>query len=103
MVTSTTSSPTLARLCTHSFLGHANNTLSSQGLSLSIGGATACFVGTDCSFGSANYLMPFVGIPSGPISTVHASCIAGMSTGMGFMAVQAVQNRVVPAGKNWID
>jgi hypothetical protein len=74
-----------------------------QGLSIAIGGATSCFVGTDCSFGSANYLMPIFGIPAGPITTVHACSIAGMSTATGFVAVQALQNSTVPAGKNWID
>jgi hypothetical protein len=73
-----------------------------QGLSVAIGGATACFVGTDVSFGAANFLMPVFGVDAG-VSTLQACSIAGMSTATGFVAVQAVQNVAVPTGKNWID
>jgi hypothetical protein len=83
---------------------HSNhaNLKDDVGLSLAVGGATGMFVGTDVSFGAENYLAPIVGIPE-TASTVGSAAIAGSSTALGFVGVQAVQNTVVPAGKNWLD
>ena len=71
-------------------------------LSVSIGAATACFVGTDVSYGDANWLRPVVGIEDS-FSVPLGMCLAGSSTALGFFALQTVQNVVVPEGKNWID
>jgi hypothetical protein len=72
-------------------------------LSVSIGGATAAFVGTDVSFAAGtNWLQPLVGIPPGTAPLV--GCLsAGSSTALGFTCVQSLQNVVLPAGKNWVD
>jgi len=72
------------------------------GLSVSIGGATAAFVGTDVSYGAANWLAPVVGI-SENCPDALGQVIAGSSTALGFMATQHVQNNMLPEGKNWID
>jgi len=79
-------------------------------LSVSIGGATACFVGTDVSFvtgeGSAaidqNWLRPVVGIEDG-VSDLSGCVSAGTSTALGFTTIQMGQNLVVPSGKAWND
>lgn len=72
------------------------------GLSLSIGGATGCFVGTDVSFGDANWLRPVVGIEES-FSDMLGQVKAGTSTALGFVAFQGVQTFVVPKGKCWVD
>jgi len=70
-------------------------------LSLSVGGATAAFVGTDISV-AGNWLKPVVGI--GENASVLGGCAtAGSSTMMGFAAYQGAQNVVVPKGKAWTD
>ena len=71
-------------------------------LSVSIGAATACFVGTDVSYGADNWLRPVVGIEDS-FSVPLGMCLAGSSTALGFFGLQTVQNVVVPEGKNWID
>ena len=76
-------------------------------LSLAIGGATGCFVGTDVSFVTPagvdqNWLRPIVGVEDG-VSDLSGMISAGTSTSLGFMGLQTVQNGVVPAGKNWLD
>lgn len=71
-------------------------------LSLSIGGATGAFVGTDVSFGDANWLRPIVGIEDG-VSNLTGAVTAGSSTAMGFAAFQTAQNAVEKEGKNWVD
>jgi len=77
-------------------------------LSVSIGGATACFVGTDVSFVNAttgmeeNWLRPIVGIEDGT-PDLTGMAIAGGSTALGFSGAQMVQNLTVPSGKNWVD
>lgn len=71
------------------------------GLSVAIGGAGACFVGTDVSFAD-NWLRPLVGVEA----TAHplSGCVlAGSSTAMGFVALQMTQNITVPSGKAWLD
>lgn len=70
-------------------------------LSLSIGGATGAFVGTDVSQ-TANWLRPVVGIEDG-VSTLTGAATAGSSTALGFLAFQSAQNLVEPEGKNWVD
>merc|ERR1711988_1387310 len=66
-------------------------------LSLSVGGATGCFVGTDVSFGEGaadtNWLRPVVGIEDGT-DDLTGMAIAGTSTGLGFAAFQSTQNVV---------
>ena len=71
-------------------------------LSVSVGAATGAFVGTDLSFGSANWLAPVVGIPD-TASTFAGMGLAGSSTLLGFTAVQMVQNVTVKPGHNWVD
>ena len=71
-------------------------------LSVSIGAATACFVGTDVSYGDGNWLRPVVGIED-TFSVPLGMCLAGSSTALGFFGLQTVQNIVMPEGKNWID
>lgn len=70
-------------------------------LSLSIGGATGCFVGTDIGFAD-NWLRPVVGIEDN-FSVLLGEAKAGTSTALGFMAFQTVQTFAMPAGKCWVD
>lgn len=70
-------------------------------LSVAIGGAGACFVGTDISFAD-NWLRPIVGVEE-HMSNVTGMITAGSSTALGFLAVQMSQNIVVPKGVNWTD
>jgi len=71
-------------------------------LSLAIGGASACFVGTDISYGAANFLSPVLGIaPDTPV--LFGSLLAGSSTALGFTSLQMVENIVTPRAKNWVD
>ena len=81
--------------------GNFDNLKNDAALSLSIGAATGCFVGTDISY-SDNWLRPIVGIEEG-ISVPTGMCVAGTSTALGFLSLQSVQNVIVPKGKNWID
>lgn len=86
------------------------NLKADAGLSVSIGGATGCFVGTDVSFvtgeGAAavdtNWLRGVVGIEDGT-SDVTGMMTAGCSTALGFGGVQMVQNAVVTKDKCWCD
>jgi len=71
-------------------------------LAIAIGVATAFFVGTDVSFGSANWLAPVVGI-TGAMSNLVGICIAGLSTTLGFMAAQVAMTAALPQDKCWID
>jgi hypothetical protein len=82
------------------------NLKADAGLALSCGGASACFVGTDVSFGEGatdtNFLRPVIGVEAS--TDALTGCIkAGSSTALGFAAAQSVQNATLPAGKNWID
>lgn len=72
------------------------------GLSVAIGGATGAFVGTDVSYGAANWLRPVVGVEDG-MADLLGCTLAGTSTGLGFAAVQTAENVAVPRGKNWVD
>ena len=73
-------------------------------LSVSIGGATGAFVGTDIAYlnGEGNFLKSTVGVY--PSDSVLTSCVkAGTSTAIGFTGAQSVQNVVYKNGKNWTD
>jgi hypothetical protein len=74
-----------------------NNLRADAQLSVAIGGATACFVGTDVSYGDGNWLRPLVGIEE-EFATMHGCVLAGTSTALGFTAVQIAENivRTVP-------
>ena len=54
-------------------------------LSVAVGGAAGCFVGTDVSYAGANWLRPLVGVEETCASTT-ASVLAGSSTALGFMS-----------------
>jgi len=87
--------------------GDGANLAADAALSVSIGGATACFVGTDVSFVASgveqNWLRPVVGIEDG-MSDLAGMATAGTSTGLGFTVVQAVQNAAIPKGSSasWV-
>ena len=80
-----------------------------MGLSISIGGATGCFVATDMSFlGTAGadklyeVFNPIFGVGDG--DTILQGCIkAGGSTFTGFGLTNAFQNILLPGGANWMD
>merc|ERR1711907_570017 len=72
-------------------------------LSVSIGGATAFFVGTDAgTLAGDNFLRGIVSIEDG-FSDMHGCVLAGTSTTLGFATLQMPQNVVYSAGKNWTD
>ena len=71
-------------------------------LSISIGGATGAFVGTDCSFGDQNWLRPVVGIEDGT-GDLAGMATAGASTALGFAVFQGLQNTSFARGKSWVD
>lgn len=73
-------------------------------LSVSIGGATGAFVGTDAAYlnGEGNFLKSAVGVYS--TDSALTSCVkAGSSTAIGFVASQSVQNVTYKKGANWTD
>lgn len=77
-------------------------------LSVAIGGAGACFVGTDpASYITAtgvdtNWMRPIVGVEDVD-GMLTGMTKAGTSTALGFAVVQMVQNVAWPKGKNWTD
>ena len=72
-------------------------------LSVAVGGATGCFVGTDLSYGDSNWLGVFgIGVEDTD-SVLEGMIKAGTSTAMGFTAVQIVQNVVMPHNHCWLD
>jgi hypothetical protein len=71
-------------------------------LSVAVGGAAGCFVGTDVSYAGANWLRPLVGVEETCASTT-ASVLAGSSTALGFTVVQMAENVVYPKNKCWVD
>lgn len=79
-----------------------NNLRADAQLSVAIGGATACFVGTDVSYGDGNWLRPLVGIEE-EFATMHGCVLAGTSTALGFTAVQIAENIAYPMGTCWVD
>lgn len=79
------------------------NSCTDAALSTAIGGATACFVGTDVAYlPEQNWMIGVVGIPDGT-PDVTGCAIAGTSTALGFCAVQSGLNIAYPAGKCWND
>jgi hypothetical protein len=71
-------------------------------LSVAVGGAAGCFVGTDISYLDANWLRPLVGIEE-TVSPSMSAILAGTSTALGFTAVQMGENLVYPPNKCWVD
>lgn len=80
------------------------NFTSDATLSMAIGGASGCFVGTDVAYlgGEGNLLRPFVGIEDAD-SILAGVVKAGASTGIGFISAQSIQNVIYPAGDAWLD
>lgn len=73
-------------------------------LSLSVGGATGVFVGTDISYGTGNWIDPVLGIGVTDADSDFVGMVkAGTSTAIGFGVVQSVQNMVIPHGFAWLD
>ena len=79
------------------------NVKTDAALSVSIGGATGAFVGTDAAYLPAqNPLVDVVGVTEA--DSVLSGCVkAGSSTAIGFAVAQAPQNLVYSKGKNWTD
>ena len=75
---------------------------SSLALSAAVGTGCGAFVGTDVSFGAANWLAPVVGIQE-KFGAARACVAAGLSTSIGFMANMVVQAAALPAKACWID
>lgn len=71
-------------------------------LSVAVGGAAGCFLGTDVSYQAANWMAPVIGIQES-YSAATASCLAGTSTLLGFSVVQTAENLVYPKDKCWVD
>merc|ERR1719230_2029975 len=82
--------------------GDSSNMMADAQLSTAIGGGTACFVGTDVSFGDANWLRPIVGVEETTPDLL--GCVkAGTSTFLGFAVVQTAENVLIPAKSCWTD
>ena len=80
----------------------SSNLKSDATLSMSIGGATGAFVGTDIGFGDQNWLRPVFGIEDSA-GALAGMTTAGSSTAFGFATFQSVQNVSVPHDKTWVD
>lgn len=83
--------------------GSYENLKTDAALSVSIGGATGAFVGTDVNYLPAqNPFLDVFGVL--PTDSTLAGCVkAGSSTVFGISASQTVQNLVYAKGKNWTD
>jgi hypothetical protein len=98
----------VGRTLLHGALSHIEeptyeNSKSDVGLSTSIGGATAFFVGTDIAYlPHQNFLIDIVGITNGTPDMMGAA-IAGSSTALGFMTTQGYMNMIYPKDKCWLD
>lgn len=80
-----------------------DNSKTDAALSISIGGATGFFVGTDVGYlPHQNFLIDVVGITEGT-SKLGGCVIAGSSTSLGFAASQSVLNLSYPKDKCWND
>ena len=79
-----------------------DNQESDLALSAAVGTGCGAFVGTDVSFGAANWLAPVVGIQE-KFGAARACVAAGLSTSIGFMANMVVQAAALPAKACWID
>ncbi len=96
--------PVLSKFCPAIADSDYANLQADAALSASVGGASFGFVGTDLSFvpEGTNFLAPLVGVA--PSHTVlQGMCLAGASTGLGFAAVQTLQNAAGPRGRNWLE
>jgi hypothetical protein len=71
-------------------------------LSVAVGGAAGCFLGTDVSYGAANWMGSAIGIQD-TFSPLLASSVAGTSTMLGFGVVQTGENLVYAKDKCWVD
>ena len=79
------------------------NSKSDFALSITIGGATAFFVGTDTSYlPDENFLLHLVGVYD-DYSVLYGAFLAGCSTALGFGVAQTIFNLSYPTGKCWID
>lgn len=73
-------------------------------LSMAVGGATGCFVGTDLSYGSDNWINTLIPIGVTDDDSILLGMVkAGSSTALGFTVVQTAQNVMVPHGDCWLD
>jgi hypothetical protein len=80
-----------------------DNSQTDIALSVSIGGATGFFVGTDTAYlPEQNFLLPIVGITD-TTSDVMGCTLAGTSTALGFVSSQSVLNIIYPKQKCWND
>jgi hypothetical protein len=80
-----------------------DNSQTDIALSISIGGATGFFVGTDTAYlPEHNFLLPWVGITETTTDLVGCS-LAGTSTALGFVTSQSVLNTIYPPQKCWND
>ena len=70
-------------------------------LSLAIGGAAGYFLGTDVSYGAANYLGGAIGIQD-TYSPLAFSAYAGTSTMLGFGVIQTSENMIYAKDKCWV-
>lgn len=77
------------------------NNITDTQLSLSIGGATGAFVGTDLTFYN-NWLGNYFGINNN-INTLSGMIIAGKSTSLGFGFIQSIQNLTIGKNLLWND
>lgn len=72
-------------------------------LSVSIGGATGAFVGTDVNYlPTQNPFLDYFGVQATD-SALLGCAKAGSSTAFGFAASQSAQNVAYPRGTNWTD
>ena len=69
---------------------------------MAVGGAAGCFLGTDVSYGAANYLGGTIGIQES-FSPLASSAMAGTSTMLGFGVIQTGENLVYAKDKCWVD
>lgn len=79
-----------------------DNQESDLALSAAVGTGCGAFVGTDISFGAANWLTPIVGIQA-HFGACRAAVAAGISTSIGFVANMLVQAAALPEKECWID
>lgn len=79
------------------------NSQTDVALSISIGGATGFFVGTDVSYlPDQNFLKGIVGITESTPDLIGCA-IAGTSTSLGFASSRTFLNVAYPRGKCWND
>ena len=80
-----------------------DNSQTDVALSISIGGATGFFVGTDTAYlPEQNFLLPVVGITD-TTSDFMGCTLAGTSTALGFVSSQSVLNIIYAKQKCWND